>query len=174
MGTPKLAHLTLLLLATSVLGRPLGAQAFQPADRQALVASIDSASRVRVRLSTGWATLEEPRVRGDSLQFRRGSTNTQGGRVVPVQGPLALADLLEIRVPAGHRTLRGALWGGAIGAALGLALWVGASSEDSQGLGAPTDNEAFVVVPILTAVGAGVGALLATASPRWRTIYPSK
>src|SRR6266446_9799696 len=132
-----------LVVLAGLAGRgPLDAQAAPALDRGALTAFIDSASRIRVRLPMGWANIDEPRLQRDSLQFRRGTTLDRGGRIVPVQPPLALADIAEIRVPAGHASGKGAAWGAGIGAGLGLVLAIGAALEP-QCIGCPTNAEGF-------------------------------
>jgi hypothetical protein len=149
---------------------PLAAQAAPAADSVALTVRIQNAARIRARLPTGWATLEAPRLRQDTLHFLRGSAHDRGGRAVSLQPPLALGDIAEIQVPAGGQSKKGAAWGAGIGGALGLILAIAATAE-SDCLGCPTDAEGFVAVPILAALGAGVGALIGAGSTRWQTVY---
>ena len=150
----------------------LAAQAVPPPDTAALAALLDSTPRIQVRLPTGWATLDGPRLQRDSLQFRHGTTHDRGGRLVALPSPLAFAAVSEIRVAAGKRTARGAAMGAGIGAVLGLLLVSGLGSEPDC-LGCPTEAEARPVIPLLAALGAGVGALIGSGSTGWRTVYRS-
>jgi hypothetical protein len=166
------SRLTSLLLAVVTGVGTVSAQTTPPFDTAALAAVIDSAPRIRVRLATGWAGLDSPRLQRDSLHFLVGSTLDRGGRPVALLSPLALGDVREIRIPAGHRTGKGAALGAGIGAGLGLVVAVGAASEP-QCLGCPTAGEGFLAVPIVALLGAGVGALIGSASTHWLTVYRS-
>lgn len=165
-------RLGLLLLAALARGGTLAAQAIPPLDTGALAALIDSTARIQVRLPMGWATLDGPRLQRDSLHFRHGTTHDRGGRLVALPSPLAFADVGELRVAAGNRSAKGAAIGAGIGAGLGLLLAIAAASEP-ECLGCPTDADFVMAVPILAAMGAGVGALLGSGATRWRTVYRS-
>lgn len=135
-----------------------------------LAARLEAAGHARIRLASGWAAVESPRLHGDSVRFTRGTMSDRGGRPVPLRPPLALGDVLELRVPAGNRAGTGALWGGAIGAGLGFIVALAAASSGPC-FACPTAEESFIAVPVLAAVGAGVGALVGLGTTRWRTVY---
>ena len=168
----RVGRLGLLLLAALARGGTLAAQAIPALDSAALAALIDSTPRIQVRLPTGWATLDGPRLQRDSLQFRHGTTHDRGGRLVALPSPLAFADVSEIRMAAGNGSAKGAAIGAGIGAGLGLLFAIAASSEPDC-LGCPSDSEGFMAVPIVAALGAGVGALLGSGATRWGTVYRS-
>jgi hypothetical protein len=93
----------------------------------------------------------------------------RGGSIVRLPPPLPVAQVAEIRTPVGSRTGRGAAIGAGVGASLGLLLFIGASSEGG-GFG-PAGGEAALSVLGLSAVGAGVGALIGSAATRWESVY---
>jgi hypothetical protein len=155
-----------VLLASATPCQHLKAQGLS----DSLAASIDSAPRLRVRLSTRWVMLDHPRIQRDSLTFATGRTIDRGGRWITVKPPLSLAAVQAIQRASGNRAAKGALWGGAIGTGLGLVLAIGAASEP-QSYGSPTGSESAELVIGLGVVGGLVGALIGSRSTRWVTIY---
>jgi hypothetical protein len=77
----------------------------------------------------------------------------------------------RIQVPAGSRAGGFAKVGGAVGLAFGILGVAEISGEDSWV--SPTPGEAAAAMTITTALGAGVGALIGAAVPRWKTVYAS-
>lgn len=122
----------------------------------------DSGSRIRItvnqpskRLFTG--TLVS--VDADSLRF----TDTTGVAAVPIASVARLERSRGRRSNAG----RGALIGGLIGGGAGLLLGIAASAEEGN-IVEVGPEEIVVVTAIMGAAGAGLGALIGSASKRER------
>lgn len=157
-----------LVLVSALVAQRLEGQRIS----DSLAAAIDSAPRVRVRLSTGWVVLEHPRLQHDSLSFVVGKGLDRGGSWIRVTPPVSLAAVQEIQMVAGNRAGKGAAWGGGIGLGLGLVMAIGAASGPPS-YGTPTGSESAVVVLGLGATGALVGALIGRGTTHWVTVYPA-
>jgi hypothetical protein len=112
MNVSRLFYACVALASAPTLCHRLEAQRIS----DSLAAAIDSAPRIRVRVSSGWMVLNHPQVRQDSLTFGTSQGLDRGGRSVALRAPLALAAVQEIQWPSGNRAGKGALWGGAMGA----------------------------------------------------------
>ena len=130
---------------------------------------VNGSSRVRVRLASGeWETVYRPVVDSESLSYSASGLIGQGGRVAQLPPPLPVARIAQIQVPHGSHALVGGKIGAGIGCALSL-LAIAVASGDSWT--SPTGAEAGRAIVTLTLIGGGVGALIGSASPRWRTVY---
>lgn len=133
-----------------------------------IVEQINAATRVRVRLVTGnRGTLYAPRADSAVLAFDRSAFFNSGGSVVVLPPPLAIARVAQIDVPDGSHAGHGAKIGAGIGAGVAL-LAVAACSGSICGV---TAGEAVGAVAVWSVIGAGLGAVFGSGSPRWRTIY---
>jgi hypothetical protein len=83
---------------------------------------------------------------------------------------LPVFQITQIQVPHGSHALLGGKLGAGVGCGLSL-LAIAVTSGD--GWTSPTAEEAGRAIVALTLIGAGVGALIGSASPRWRTVYDS-
>jgi len=134
-----------------------------------VVGQINASSKARVRLIEGpRATLYSPKADSTSLGFKRGEFVNHAGSVVQLPQPLGVAQVAEIQVAQGTHAWKGAKIGGGIGAALAL-LAVAAMSGDPYV--SPTTGQAVTGVVAWTLIGGGVGALIGSASTRWKPVY---
>jgi len=134
-----------------------------------VVGQINASSKARVRLIEGpRATLYSPKADSTSLGFKRGEFVNHAGSVVQLPQPLGVAQVAEIQVAKGSNAGKGAKIGGGIGAALAL-LAVAAMSGDPYV--SPTTGQAVTGVVAWTLIGGGVGALIGSASTRWKPVY---
>ena len=74
----------------------------------------------------------------------------------------------ELQVARGSNAGKGGFLGGVIGLGFGIVAVILASGDDWT---TPTPGEAVTGMLITTAAGAGIGALVGSASTRWRTVY---
>ena len=150
-----------------VVSSRAGAQELAPD----VVRQISAASVVRVTLADGGRrTLYHPAVDAGGLAY----SDTLGlgnHRHVEPAPPLPMAQVTRIQVPGGSHARGGATVGGILGLGLGILGVREASAEDSWV--SPTPGEAVGAMMITTALGAGVGALIGAAMPRWNTVYVS-
>ena len=155
----------LLLLA----GAPVLASAQELGSE--IVGQINASSKARVRLIEGpRATLYSPKADSTSLGFKRGEFVNHAGSVVQLSQPLQVAQVAEIQVAKGSNAGKGAMIGAGIGAALALIAIAASSSEDNSYYSPSTGEYASGVV-VLTLVGSGIGALIGSASTRWKPVY---
>jgi hypothetical protein len=153
----------LLLLA----GAPVLASAQELGSE--VVGQINASSKARVRLLEGpRATLYSPKADSTSLGFKRGEFVNHAGSVVQLSQPLGVAQVAEIQVAKGSNAGKGAKIGGGIGAALAL-LAIAVTSGDPYV--SPSTGQAVGAVVVWTFIGAGVGALIGSASTRWKPVY---
>jgi hypothetical protein len=130
---------------------------------------ISAASKVRVQLVGGqWGTLHQPGLDTAGLSYTGSRFLNRGGGYVQLATPLPLAQVTQIQVPNGSLAGRGARIGGALGLGLSL-LAIAATSGDSWV--SPTTGQAVGAAIAWTATGAGVGAIIGSASRRWTTVY---
>jgi hypothetical protein len=135
-----------------------------------VVQQIGAASKIRVMLvGGGRRTLYDPTVDASGLAYSD-SLGPAGDRQAASPSPLPMAQVTRIQVPHGSHAGNGAKIGGALGLGLGV-LGVVLASGDSWAT--PTAGEAVGAMLVTTAIGAGVGALVGTAVPRWKTVYAS-
>jgi hypothetical protein len=152
---------SLVLAAAPVLAR---AQALS----SQLVEQINTSTRARVRLVTGSrGTLYAPRADSTSLAYDRSEFLNRGGSVVALSAPLPIGQIAEIQVSNGSHADNGAKIGGGVGAGLALLAVAACSGSICQ----PSTGQAVGAVVVWTFIGAGVGALIGSLSPRWKTIY---
>src|SRR3954465_7949443 len=169
---------TVLLLLVG-RGLPAAAQELSAETLQA----INSASRARARLGDAeWHRLPpcRPRPRrGDAEWHRLADTgrgmSADGARVYVQDGAttsslteVALPEVRELQVARGSNAGKGAFIGGAIGLGLRLVALIALSGDDWA---APSSGQAVAGMLVNTAAGAGVGALIRSASTHWRTVY---
>lgn len=134
------------------------------------VEQINAATKARVRLVGGdRGILHRPRADSISLGYQRGEFLSPGGRWVQRAAPLQLAQIAQIEVASGSHAGAGAKIGGAIGVGLGIVLFVAANAEDP---GYFSTGDAITGTLITGVVGAALGALIGSGSPRWGTVYP--
>lgn len=134
-----------------------------------VVGQINASSKARVRLIEGpRATLYSPKADSTSLEFKRGEFVNNAGSVVQLSQPLGVAQVAEIQVAKGNHAWKGAQIGGGIGAALAL-LAIAVTAGDPYV--SPTPGEAVTGLVVWTAIGGGVGALIGSASTRWKPVY---
>jgi hypothetical protein len=155
--------LTMLLLLAAAF-QPLAAQELSP---EALSA-IQSASHARARLTgEGWHRLAgsatSPAASPDGAQLYLAA-----GRGGEPTTPIALSRVAQVQVARGSHAGSGAKIGGGIGLGLSL-LAIAITAGDDWA--APTAGQAIAGTILNTAFGAGVGALIGLASPRWHTVY---
>jgi hypothetical protein len=150
----------LLLLA----GRFLQAAA-QEVSTEALQA-INTAAHARVRLPDGaWHPLAGNGHGGSSdgtMVYVRGDGAGSAPTEVPVR------DVRQLQVSHGSNAGKAAFIGGGIGLALGITAVIAASSDDWT---TPNGGQAIVGMLFFTATGAGIGALIGSASTHWQTVY---
>ena len=157
---------TLRLLLLSVLV-PLGTSA-QSLDTAA-VARINDATQARLRLHGGsHGVVQKPQATPAGIAYDRGTFRTEGGNPVEPARPVPLSEILEIDVARGTQAGRGATIGAIAGGTLALLAALVTSGEDFVSL---TPGEAVAAVAVWAAIGAGVGALIGSQSPRWHSVY---
>jgi hypothetical protein len=150
-STPALAALLLLAALT-----PLAAQELSPEAREA----IHNASSARVRLAgEGWRPLAG--TSGALLYVGAGRTGDPAGAV-------PLDRVAQVQVRSGSHAGSGARIGGAIGLGLSAVALLLASTDSWT---SPTGGQVVSGLIGTTLFGAGVGALVGSSSPRWRTVY---
>ena len=156
--------LTALLLLAGTL-TPLAAQELSPEALQA----IHNASRVRVRLAgEGWHPLRGTTADSASITASEPMLYVGNGRAGRPPGAVPLSRVAQVQVRAGSHAGSGAKIGGAIGLGLAaLGLLVASGDEWTS----PTTGQVVSGLVITPLFGAGVGALVGSASPRWRTVY---
>ena len=154
------AVVTALLLLTRVI--PASAQELSAETLQA----INAASRARVRLADdGWH-----RLAGTGRALPRKVTGSISATAVPTSSltEVPLHDVREVQVARGSNAGKGGFLGGVIGLGFGIVAVILASGDDWT---TPTPGEAVTGMLITTAAGAGIGALVGSASTHWRTVY---
>jgi hypothetical protein len=142
---------------------PAAAQQLAPETIQ----QISAASRARVRLAgEGWHPLAGsaagPVASADGAQLFLASR--AGGPVTTI--PLSQA--VQVQVARGSHAGSGARIGGAVGLGLSVLSMLVASTDEWT---SPTAGQVIGGVIGTTLFGAGVGAVIGSASPRWRTVY---
>jgi hypothetical protein len=157
------------ILQASALLIALGTQARAQALAPDALQEVNAAPRVRVRLVSGErGTLYGPAVDSVSLSYTRNRLLGSSGSLAQVPSPLPVAQITQIQVPHGSHALLGGKVGAAIGCGLSLIV---IATTSGNGWTSPTPDEAGFEIVALTFMGAGVGALIGSTSPRWRTVY---
>jgi len=149
----------LLLLAGRIV--PAAAQGLPTETLQA----INTASRARVRLADpGWHRLAGSGQRGSAdgtlVYLRDGSSSSLS--------EVSLNDVRELQVARGTNAGKGATIGGGIGLGLAILAVIVASGDEWT---TPSGGQAVAAMLLNTAAGAGIGALVGSASKRWQTVY---
>ena len=157
------------ILQSSALLVMLGTQARAQTLTPDALQEVNAAARVRVRLASGQrGTLYAPAIDAGSLSYTGTRLFGSSGSLAQLPSPLPVAQIRQIQVPHGTH----ALLGGKIGAAVGCGLSLLAIAKTSgDGWVSPTPGEAGFAMVVLTFAGAGVGALIGSASPRWKSVY---
>jgi hypothetical protein len=160
---PRSSLTTLLVLLAAALPT-LAAQELSPEALQA----IHSASRARVRLAgEGWRPLTG--TTADSAGTAGGALLYVGsGRAGQPAGAVPIDKIAQVQVRAGSHAGNGARIGGAVGLGLAAVTLLLASTDEWT---SPTGGQVVSGLIGTTLFGAGVGALVGSASPRWRTVY---
>lgn len=157
-----------IFLGVALLGwlpAPATAQTLPPQAMQ----QVNAASRIRVRLASGErGTLYAPAIDSGSLSYTGSRLLGSSGSVAQLPPTLPVAQIRLIQVPHGSHALLGGKIGAAVGCGLSL---LGIAATSGDGWTSPTPEEAGFGIVALTVMGAGVGALIGSASPRWRTVY---
>ena len=157
-----------IFLGVSLLGC-LAAQATAQTLSPEAIQQVNAASRIRVRLASGeGGTLYAPAIDSGSLSYTGSRVLGQVGSLAQLTAPLPVAQITQIQVPHGSHALLGGKIGAAVGCGLSL-LAIAVTAGDSWT--SPTPDEAGRAIVALTLIGAGAGALIGSASPRWRTVY---
>jgi hypothetical protein len=159
MRAQAVATVLLLLVGR---GLPAAAQELSTETLQA----INTASRARVRLADAeWHRLAGTG-RGMSPDGARVYLHDRGatGSLTEV----ALGDVRELQVAGGSNAGKGAFIGGAIGLGLGIVAVIALSGDEWI---TPSGGQAIAGMFLNTAAGAGLGALIGSASTHWRTVY---
>jgi hypothetical protein len=135
----------------------------------AVIQQINASSKAKVRLVEGGrGTLFSPTADSSSVGFERSEFLNRGGNTVNLASPFEVNQVREIQVKVGSHTGKGAKIGAGVGAALAL---IGVIALSGDPYLSPTTGEAATGVVVWTGIGAGVGALIGAASPRWKTVY---
>ena len=154
---------SLLILAgvpTLVVGQTLSSAAIE---------QINASSKAKVRLVEGGrGTVYQPTADSSSVGFKRSEFLNRGGNTVELPSPFEVNQVREIQVKVGSHAGKGAQLGGVIGATLALAAVLVTSGDPYV---SPSTGQAVGAVVVWTGIGAGVGALIGKASPRWKTVY---
>jgi hypothetical protein len=130
--------------------------------------TINAASRARVRLGDeGWHRLAGT---GRGMSADGGRVYVRDGSADSSLTEVALGEVRELQVARGSNAGKGAFIGGGIGLALGIVAVIALSGDDWT---TPSAGQAVAGMLVNTAAGAGVGALVGSASTRWRTVYPA-
>jgi hypothetical protein len=130
---------------------------------------VSAAPRIRVRLASGErGTLYAPAVDSGSITYTGSSLASQDGSLAQLPPPLPVAQITQIQVPHSSHALLGGKIGAGVGCGLSL-LAIAVTAGDSWT--SPTAEGAGRAIVALTFIGAGVGALIGSGSPRWRTVY---
>ena len=154
------AVVTALLLLTRVI--PASAQELSAETLQA----INAASRARVRLGDeGWHRLAGT---GRGMSADGGRLYVRDGKADSSLTEVALGDVRELQVARGSNAGKGAFIGGAIGLGLSIVAVIALSGDDWA---TPSAGQAVAGMLVNTAAGAGIGALVGSASTHWRTVY---
>jgi len=160
---------TVLFLVPLLMGGALGDEASSQAAPPSLQDQINATARIRVLTARVQAELQRPRLAQDSLWWRTATaTSLRDGRSVLPAQPLAFSDITAVEL-RGNYAGRGALIGGGIGAALGVAAAIALSSDEFFSPLSAADVAAVTIVPTLG--GALLGGLIGVAVPRWRMVY---
>lgn len=155
-----------IFLSVSLLGW-LPAQATAQTLSPEAMQQVNVASRIRVRLASGeGGTLYAPAIDSGSLSYTGSRLLGQSGNLAQLPLPLPVSRITQIQVPHGSHALLGGKLGAGVGCGLSL-LAIAVTSGD----GWTSPNQAGRAIVALTLIGAGVGALIGSASPRWRTVY---
>src|SRR5688572_21887553 len=134
------------------------------------LAQLEAGSRIRVTSDRGSKVGTLVSLEADSLRYT--ASDTSGVTALPLASVLKLERSVGKRSNAG----RGATIGGVVGGGLGLGLGLIASFDDDQFYEVGPEHVAVVTL-FLGAIGAGVGALIGSASHRdsWETVpLPAK
>jgi hypothetical protein len=157
-----------LVTALLLLAGPLTTLAAQELSTEALQA-IHSASRARVRLAgEGWRPLT-----GTAADSAGGAATgallyVGSGPSGQPSGAVPLSQIAQVQVRSGSHAGSGAKIGGAIGLGLTVLALIAASGDEWT---SPTAGQAVGSLIVTPLFGAGIGALVGSASPRWRTVY---
>jgi hypothetical protein len=134
-----------------------------------VVGQINASSKARVRLIQGpRATLYSPKADSTSLDFKRGEFVNHAGSVVQLSQPLGVAQVEEIQVAQGTHAGKGAKIGAGVGAGFILLMLVVNKAIDGY---PPTTGQAVGGVVAWSLIGSGIGALIGSASTRWKPVY---
>jgi hypothetical protein len=134
-----------------------------------VIQQISAASKLRVQLGgRDWRTLHAPTVDSVSLSSRTDRFSGGASHHLSREVSVGLAEVTQIQIARGSHAGSGAKIGGAVGLGLSL-LAVAVTSGDAWV--SPTTGQAVGAVVGWTAIGAGVGALIGSTSPRWITVY---
>ncbi|HET7423821.1 MAG TPA: hypothetical protein VFJ92_09675, partial [Gemmatimonadales bacterium] len=127
--------------------------------------AINTATHARVRLAEpGWHRLAGTgRASSDStLVYVRGPSAS------PSLTEVSLREVRELQVARGSNAGKGAFIGGGIGLGLAIVAVLAASSDEWT---TPSGGQAVAAMLLNTAAGAGIGALIGSASKHWQTVY---
>jgi len=157
------------ILQSSALLVILGTQAWAQSLTPDALQQVNAASRIRVRLASGErGVLDAPAIDSGNLSYTGNHLLGSSGSLAQLPPPLPVAQVTQIQVPHGSHAPLGGKIGAAVGCGLSL-LVIAAASGD--GWTSPTPDQAGFAIVALTVVGAGVGAVIGSASPRWKTVY---
>ena len=157
-----------ICLSVSLLGC-LAAQATAQTLSPEAMQQVNAASRIRVRLASGErGTLSAPAIDSGSLSYTGSRVLGQVGSLAQLTPPLPVSRITQIQVPHGSHAFLGGKIGAGVGGGLSL-LAIAVTAGDSWT--SPTPDEAGRAIVALTLIGAGAGALIGSASPRWTTVY---
>jgi hypothetical protein len=156
--------------ALGVLVISLVLQATSSLAPRLVLSQLEAGSRIRITSDRGSRVGTLVSVENDSLRY----TTSDTAAVTAL--PLASVVKLERSVGKRSNAGRGATIGGLVGGGLGLGLGLIASLDDDQFYEVGPEDVAVVTL-FLGAIGAGVGALIGSASHRdsWETVpLPAK
>ena len=129
---------------------------------------INAAALVRVHLVKGKRrTLYAPQADSDSLRYQSRRIDNRR-TVVQLPRALAMADITRIERRMGTNAWKGAKIGGSIYG--GLALLASYGPPDTFG-GASSTRDRILGVGVYALSGALLGAMIGSASTRWKTVY---
>jgi hypothetical protein len=152
---------TVLLLLGGRIA-PIAAQELSSETLQA----INTAAHARVRLADAeWHRLAGT---GSGMSSDHAQVYVRAGRADSPVTEVSLRDVRELQVARGSNAGKGAFIGGALGLGLGIVAVIGASGDDWT---TPTPGQAVTAMLVSTIAGAGIGALVGSASTHWRTVY---
>jgi len=162
--------LTYRLVASTLLLAALSTKLFAQDLAPEVVQRISAASRIRVTLLGGvQRTMYTPAVDSGGPEYA-GLVLHGAQRQADLDPTVRMTQVTRIQVPNGSHAGHGAAFGGAVG--LGLSILAIAIASSDPWI-SPTAGEAVGAMVGWTAIGAGVGAVIGSMSPRWTTVYAS-